>query len=523
MSAISKHISADSPPVRQGLNPDQVIELLNGHPDTRGLAITYRLVAKLAAACAGRGGRLYVLGGAVRDEVLGVIPRDFDLEAHGLSQDQVIDIAGQLGDPRDVGKSFGTILLQTQAGKIDIALPRRDSKTGDGHRDFAVDVIPHLGLRGAARRRDFTIGTIYKDVLDGSIFDPFNGIADLKAKILRLVDPATFADDALRVLRGAAHVARLGLTVDPATKQVMGTMVEKMGLLPKPRWREEWTKLLVQGREPSGGLQLLLDVGVLSRWFPELAKLWSTPQDPKLHPEGNVGVHTMMVVDAASALTWDPPNRNQRREIMLAALLHDVGKPATTTTDKHGRVRSIGHEAAGAKPAENFLTAIGFSPAEISRLVPLVVHHLRPAELYRERRTITDRALRKLGRDISPHWIRALVTLAEADHRGRGPFTLEDGSVKMPDTAGYHAWWEEQIDRLQLDQFPEPILSGHDLVVDRQSQGWKTGPLIGQAIHVGQELAIDGMTRPEILTIVDQAASPEAAVAELGKRLPPDN
>lgn len=515
MTTQTKHRSADSPVARQGLRPDDILDLLRSHPETIGLAGTYALVKKMALACETHGGRLYVVGGAVRDEILGTLPRDFDLEVHGLTQEQVVEIARQLGDPKDVGKSFGTILLQTHDGKIDIALPRRDSKTGEGHRDFVVEILPHLGITEGARRREFTIGAIYKDVLSGEIYDPFHGIADLESKTLRMVDANSFGDDALRVLRGVRFAARFELTVDEVTKVIMLGMVEKLGVLKKDRLREEWIKMLYEAKRPSIGIELARELGILQRWYPDLARLWDTPQDPEFHPEGNVGQHTMMVVDEASALTWNTPTEQaQRREIMLAALTHDFGKPSTTKNEKN-HIRSKGHEAAGAQPAEAFLISVGLSHAHVHRIIPLVTNHMRPADLYRQRNIITDHALRKLSRDVGPHWLRALVTVAEADHRGRGPFLQADGTREKPNTAGYHAWWDEQIERLHLDLIPEPLVSGHDLVADRQSQGWKPGTLIGEALRLTQELAMSGFTREQLLTMIDAAADADGAVVAL--------
>ncbi|MEK7637296.1 MAG: CCA tRNA nucleotidyltransferase [Patescibacteria group bacterium] len=522
IESLPEHPSIDCPSAGQGKAPGEMYELLGVHPETRGLIEVYRTAVRLAEVVSTRGGQVFLVGGAVRDEVLGQVPKDFDLEIHGLPADEVEVVVAEFGQPQSVGKAFGTLLLQTDHGKIDVALPRRDSKTGAGHRDFRIEVSPGLGITEAARRREFTIGAIYKELLSGRLYDPFGGIRDLDQKKLRLVDAATFADDPLRVLRGLRHAARFDLTVEPDTKLKMVGLVEQVGALAKERIREEWVKMLTEAKRPSVGIELAREIGLLERWHPELAKLWVTPQDPLHHPEGAVGRHTMMVVDEASSLArqqlfgWQ-----HRQELMLAALTHDLGKPQTTRHDGD-RISAIGHEAAGVKPAEVFLEQIGIPSAVIDRIGVLVAHHLRPVTLYRDRATIGDQALRRLARDIGPAQLRPLITLAEADHRGRGPFPMPDGSARQPDTGGYRTWWEEQIERLGLDQPPEPILWGRDVVEGRGERNWPPGKMVGEAVRLAQELALDGMTREQILGIIDRATAPADAVAELRQRLPTD-
>lgn len=520
-----EHASMDVAPARQGRSHEELNELLAAHPETRELIEVYDTVVKLAAVVAEHGGRVYVVGGAVRDELLGGVPRDFDLEVHGLSQEQLETITVEFGASKPSGKDYGTYKLKSVQGKIEVALARRDYQTGARHTDVDVDVIPDLGIVEAARRREFTIGAIYKDVLNGQIFDPHHGIDDLEHRLLRMVDPRTFPDDALRVLRGARQVARFGLSVEPETERAMATMVERIGALPKERLREEWLRLLTEAPRPSVGFELERQIGVIDRWHPELAKLWSTEQDPVHHPEGNVGVHTMFVVDETAAVMRELGlAREHRQALMLAALTHDLGKPATLQrrTDVSGtvvRITNHSHEIAGVKPAEDFLASIGIPQAHIERITPLVANHMRPADLYRDRERVGDKALRKLAKDIGPSQLWSLVALAEADHRGRGPYPMSDGTTRKPDTSGYRAWWTEQIERLQLDQPPQPILWGRDLVEGRGERNWPPSRLVGEAVRLAQELALDGMSREEVLVVVDNAPDPETAIIELRSRL----
>lgn len=523
-----EHPSIDLQPARAGWSFDETVERLAHHPETADLVDVYRTVKRFAKVIEVHGGRVYLVGGAVRDELLGGVPRDFDLEVHGLDTEKLEAIVGQFGAPKPSGKSFGTYKLDAAQGKIEVALPRRDSQTGARHNDVEVDIIPDLGITEAARRREFTIGAIYKDVLTNDIYDPHHGIEDIEHRVLRMVDPKTFRDDALRVLRGARHVARFGLTVDPETKVVMREMVERFGALSKERLREEWTKLVAESPTPSVGIELLRQLGAIERWHPELARLWSTPQDAVHHPEGDVGRHTMMVVDEAAALMRQVGlAREHRQSLMLAALTHDLGKPDTLQQHRDPAserlvITNYNHEVAGVKPTEVFLRSIGVPTTVVGRVTPLVAQHMRPANLYRDRAQVTDKALRKLARDIGPTQLRSLIILAEADHRGRGPFPMADGSVRNPDTSGYRAWWDEQVDRLELDQAPEPILWGRDLVDGRGERNWPPGKQIGEAVRLAQELALDGVSRDEVLNTIGAADTPDAALAALRLRLNAD-
>lgn len=508
----------DTPVVKQGLTPAETAAYLEQR-GARELAVDFATVVRLAEEVRALGGRAFLVGGAVRDELLDILPQDFDLEIHGLSMEGVETKLAHFGVTKPTGKIFGTYKLPSSIvkKKIEFNLPRRDKQTGDAHNASEVDVLPKLGLTEATRRREFTIGGISKDILTGEIFDPFDGVKDLESRTLRMIDPKTFGDDALRVLRGAGHVARFGLTVEPETKRVMYTMLEKLGALEKDRLREEWTKLLVQGERPLAGIELLRELGVVERWSPELELLWSTPQDVHYHPEGNAGEHTLLVVDEAAKLSRSEIFSDaERSDLMFAALLHDTGKPATSR-ETDGVIHAYGHEAASVKPAEVFLEHLGVSPIRTRRITALIANHMRPPSLYRERNKVTDWALRRLARDIEPSHLRALVTLAEADHRGRGPFEQTDGSLAMPDTSKYHAWWAEQIKRLSLDQAPEQILWGRDLV--ESERGWTPGKPVGEALALAKELAMQGMTREQVLDIIDRATTLEEAVAELRNRL----
>lgn len=501
----------DIEPSAQGWTPEQTLEQLRRHHESPDLVAAFEATVQLASNAREIGGRGFLVGGAVRDELLELPPHDLDLELHNVTQEQVEELLKPFGSTDMTGKSFGTYKFRVGSTEVQIALPRRDSKINDKHTGFEVEVLPHLGIVESARRRDFTIGAMLKDIQTGEIFDPFHGREDLDSRTLRVVDEHTFGEDALRVLRGARFAAKFELDAEPKTLEIMRTMVEQIGALPKERLREEWLRLLTEAELPSNGIALLREIGYIDRWHPELAKVWETPQDEHHHPEGDAGTHTMMVIDAAAKLIRQHRvNPTDAQDILLGALTHDIGKPLVTSKDADG-IHSYNHEAAGVKPAELFLAQIGVPAARHNRITTFVSVHMRPALLYSNRDHITDRALRKIVHDVGAHNLRPLILVAEADHAGRGPFIGPDGEKKFPDTEQYHAWWEEQIERLSLDTPSEPLLWGRDLV----ERGWKPGPHIGEVLRIATELAVQGVQREELLQLLDAVPQPEEYIQSL--------
>ena len=207
-----------------------------------------------------------------------------------------------------------------------------------------------MSVEEAARRRDFTINAISWDPLTGEYFDPFDGRQDLDRRLLRVVDPQTFADDSLRALRAVQFAARFDMTVEPATRDVCRAM--PLDDLPCERVWGELEKLLL-ARTPSIGFALALDLAIVDKLFPELRALVGCEQEPEWHPEGDVWVHTLQVIDQARTRIDDLP-RPQQLAVMLGAVCHDFGKPATTAFID-GRIRSMDHEEQGVAPAMSFL------------------------------------------------------------------------------------------------------------------------------------------------------------------------
>lgn len=490
------------------MNPDMNRESESSYPAE---------IRQLAEAVQARGGRALLVGGLARDEVLGRPSKDYDLEIHGLPVREVAEAAGALGQVKEVGRSFGVFKLRVGDRDVDVSLPRRDSKTGAGHRGFSIDVDPTMTPTEAARRRDFTMNAMMKDVLTGELIDPFHGQEDLHQRRLRLVDPATFRDDPLRVLRAVQFVGRFGLAVEAKTLETLRDMVPSLAELPKERLYDEWFKLFARADQPSLGLQAAKDVGLFERYFPTIERLAATPQEPEFHPEGDVWTHTKLVVDQARRLTADQSD-NERLIIALAAFTHDLGK-VSTTERIDGRIRSRDHERAGAEPTREFLERSGFPEGVIRKVLPLVTEHLKPALLYHSElrgQWVSGGALRRLARRVYPATIEQLATVATADHLGRGPFPQPDGTAAWPTSDQASEWLLREATQRRLHEGkPEPVLYGRDLV----ERGWSPGPIFGQAIRLAEGLAEHGRSKECILELIDDAADPTNAIAALTSEL----
>ncbi len=436
--------------------------------------------AELAAAVANRvgraGGRALYVGGWVRDRLLGRESKDIDLEVYGIEADRLRELLGEIGPVNTVGQSFTVYKL----GGIDVSLPRAESKRGRGHRGFVVTGEPRMPVEEAARRRDFTVNAIAWDPRRDEYIDPFGGRDDLARRRLRVVDPATFADDSLRVLRAVQLAARFELTPDDATLRLCRGIA--LDDLPAERIRSEIEKLLLQARRPSLGFGLALRLGVIARLFPELEALVGCGQEPEWHPEGDVWVHTLMVVDEARKRIDDlgPP---QQMTLMLAAVCHDLGKPATTELID-GRIRSRGHEEAGVPPTRALLdrldvhTLAGYDVRR--QVLGLVAHHLKPGLWRRGANPVRDGAFRRLARKVD---LELLARLSAADCLGRtGDF----------DCAATMNWFLDRARALGVEhEGPAPLLLGRHLL----QLGLSPGPPIGRILKRVYERQLDGEVR----------------------------
>lgn len=447
------------------------------------------LIVAIAETVRQRGGRALLVGGCVRDELLGRPPKDFDVEVLGVPADDLRGLLERLGRVDAVGESFAVYKI----GGVDVSLPRRESKAGRGHKGFAVEGDPHLSVTEAARRRDFTINAISRDPLTGELVDPFGGQADLRARRLRVVDPVTFADDSLRVLRALQFVARFDLEADDATRALLRSI--PLDDLPAERVWGEIEKLLLLAERPSIGLALARDLGVVERLWPELHALVGCPQEPEWHPEGDVWIHTLMVIDEARQRIAGL-DRGPALAMMLGAVCHDLGKPATTAL-LDGRMRSPGHEEGGVAPATAVLDRLNvhtFDGYDVRRAVlGLVAHHLKPSMFKKSPTPVSDGAFRRLAQKVN---LELLARFATADCHGRtGVF---DCSAMD--------WFLERARALGVEhQAPAPLIMGRHLL----ELGVAPGPVMGKLLKAIYERQLDGQvtTLDEGLNLARQMAA----------------
>jgi len=427
-------------------------------------------IAEVARAVAAAGGRAVLVGGYVRDRLLGVESKDFDVEIYGLSPDAVADLLVGFGELIQVGRAFG--VYRVKGIDADFSLPRRDSKRGSGHRGFDIAFDPDLDFAEASRRRDLTVNSIGLDPLSGEILDPHGGRADLARGVLRATDADHFAEDPLRGLRTAQFAARLEMAPDDALTGLCSTL--DLAELPAERIYEELRKLLVKARKPSLGFEFLRRAQLL-RFFPELEKLQGVPQDPEWHPEGDVWVHTMLVIDEAAAL------RNADDEdlaLMVAALCHDFGKPAVSV-EEAGRVRTPEHDVVGARMAREFLERLRAPGHLCDQVEALVKNHLAPA-LFIAQGT-SARGYRRLARNLDKAGvtIALLVRVARADHWGR---TTEEAKKRMFPAAD--AFVAEAEKAAVIDEAPTDVVQGRHL----QARGLEPGPHFGDILDRCRDL-----------------------------------
>jgi tRNA nucleotidyltransferase (CCA-adding enzyme) len=426
------------------------------------------------------GGEAYLVGGWVRDYLMGIPCGDFDVEVYGLALDPLLAILKKHGKPNLVGKAFGVITMTMHNGKsagtvYDFAFPRTERKVGDGHRGFDVTPDPSLDFATASSRRDFTVNAMGLRLPDLELVDCHGGRADLERKLLRHVSPA-FSEDPLRALRAVQFAARLGFDIAPATRALCAA--QPLEELPRERLFAEFKKLLLKSDHPSVGLEWMRRMDIL-RFFPELASLVGVPQEPEWHCEGDVWTHTMMVVDQAARLRTADYSETENLALMLGALCHDLGKPLTTVR-RDDRWRSPAHEAGGDKPARAFLARLTNEADLVEAVATLVREHLKPSQLHKVRDTLRPAAIRRLALRVN---IEKLVRLARADHLGRT--TEEALAGQFP--AG--EWLLEESKKLDvLLQKPAPYLTGKFLL----SLGLKPGPDLGKLIQESFELQLEG-------------------------------
>jgi tRNA nucleotidyltransferase (CCA-adding enzyme) len=423
------------------------------------------LARRVAEAVAREGGRALLVGGYVRDRLLGIEATELDLEVFGLSFEKLEKLLSTFGEVIHVGKAFG--VFRVKGLEIDFSLPRRDSKISPGHTGFDVAYDPDMTFTEAARRRDLTMNAIGLDPLTLEYLDPHGGRRDLRDKRLRATDPAHFPEDPLRGLRVAGFAARFEMAPDDELKGLCSKL--DLTELSAERVFSELEKLLLRSEKPSIGFELLRETRLL-RFFPEVEALVGVPQEPDWHPEGDVWIHTMMVLDEAAKLRTGRVDEDLA--LMYGSLAHDFGKPSTTRVIG-GRITSYEHDARGAVIAVGFLERLR-APNDLTRKVEaLVRHHLAPALFHKN--GATPKGYRRLARDLAAAGVPPdlLLRVATADHLGR---TTDDAFARRFPSGEHFKKMMESLD-LAVEP-PKDVVLGRHLI----ARGLEPGPEFGRIL-----------------------------------------
>lgn len=427
---------------------------------------TVAMAETLASKVAQSGGRAYYVGGYVRDKLLQKQNKDLDVEIHAIPPEILETILDSLGQRIEMGKSFGVYGLKDY--HLDIAMPRRETVTGRGHKDFAVDVDPFIGTKKAAMRRDFTVNAILEDVLTGEIIDHFGGLEDLQQGIIRHVNDGTFPEDPLRVLRAAQFSARLKFPIAAETLSLCRHI--DLSALSRERIMEELGKALLKAEKPSIFFDTLRQMNQLHYWFPEVEALIGVPQNPAYHAEGDVWNHTMMVLDQAAQYRHEAKNP---LGLMLSALCHDFGK-VICTQSIDGVIRSFGHETKGIPIVQQFLCRLTGETALLKLIPNMVELHMRPGALMRQKSSV--KAFNRLfDLAIEPD---DLILLAISDLGGKLP---QENPMEA------RSFLEKRLS-VYRETMSRPAVSGQDLL----NAGLKPGKQFSILLSYAHKLHLAG-------------------------------
>lgn len=395
------------------------------------------------------GGKAYFVGGYVRDRLieqylnvslLDTKP-DIDIEIHGIENKQLENILSNLGTYLEFGKSFGIYSLADY--RLDIGLPRAEVSTDKSHRGFEIEVDPKLGTYLASKRRDFTMNSIMQDILTNEYIDHFNGIEDIKNRLVRHVDDRSFVEDPLRVLRACQFASRFNFDIDVNTIELCKKMDIRQ--LSKERIFGEIKKALLNSSRPSVFFEHLNKMDHLGYWFKELEDLKVIEQNPFFHKEGNVYIHTMMIIDEAAKII---DQANEKLYFMFACLCHDFGK-AVSTKVIDGRIRSIHHEIDGLPLVRDFISRISTEKKLLSYVLNMTELHMKP-NMYAYDNSSIKKTNKLFYKSVDPH---DLILLALADSRSR------ISEIKI-DTSEY---LEERF-KIYKEYMSRPYVTGKDLI-----------------------------------------------------------
>jgi len=402
------------------------------------------------------GHRAVYAGGCVRDALLHRPYPDVDI-ATSATPDQVQALFPKASDPQ--GKAFGVIRLKHRDHVFEIATFRVDGPYLDGRRPSSVTFTT---AEEDAQRRDFTVNGMFFDPLKNEVLDYVGGKSDLTAKTIRAIgDPAArFTEDRLRLFRAIRFAVQLGFKIESQTWEALARLSPESKNLAPERVREELVKIFISP-DPARGLDLLHDSGLIAVWIPELLEMRGCAQSPEHHPEGDVWVHTRLLL---THLQMPSP------VLAFSALLHDVGKPRTSRTEPSGRIRFFGHEGVGARMAEEILRRLRFSNDDITAICACIANHMAFKDAPQMRVSTLKRFLARptFPEELELHRIDCSSSHGELDiHRFL--------AAKLAEFS------QEEIK-------PKPLLTGHDL----QEIGIQPGPKMGEILNQLMDEQLEG-------------------------------
>jgi tRNA nucleotidyltransferase (CCA-adding enzyme) len=427
------------------------------------------------------GGKVYVVGGAVRDALQGRDPKDLDLMVAGLEPEKVAHALGSLpGEVIHTGKRFGVYRYRTHGQEVEVALPRQDKYESGRRGEGQITVDPHLPVEKDLERRDFTANSMAVDLSNGQLIDPYGGAQDIENHILRTTHPDAFEEDPTRLVRALVAHGRFGLNPDERTRDEMESNAHMLSRESPDALNKVLDKLFASSN-PAAAIRLGQDTGVLQHLFPEVSTTWDWDQNNKKWHKYTLGEHGNRVLDNMSRLSSDPDMR-------LAALMHDVGKRAAAWEDpitgrnhfheQHvldadgkptGQILGGDHALIGSKMAEARMRALNYPSARINRVAHLIKHHEIPD-------FSTQQAARKLRQRVGDDHVDDVLKLRLADKQGQG--------VQSPESAQQQYEQQQQlVDESRKEQAPTDLsnlnINGNDLI----GMGLKPGPAVGSVLR----------------------------------------
>lgn len=434
------------------------------------------------------GGSCRLVGGSIRDALLGLKPKDFDVEVYGLDLETIASTLAKLGKTDLVGKAFAVVKLWTHGEEYDFAIPRRESKSGSGHRGFVIEADANLSEFDALQRRDFTINALLYDHTACEVIDYFGGLLDLQSRTLRHVSPA-FKEDPLRVLRGMQFAGRFQMELHDETATLCHEIGHEFWTLAKERIWIEWEKWACRSTSLSHGMRALEKSGWI-RYFPQLNALRNLPQDPDWHPEGNAWTHTLCCLDALIRETdWSSLPENERGVLAFGTLCHDLGKARCTRwAEKRGAMHWIspGHDSQSVWLSEQFFKAMRAPHGIRDKVMGLVGNHHFLNTVPQSGHS--DASLRRLAKRLTPATAHELVYVMVADHRGRPPLVSEAQDERI-------ANFKKRIQELDLENHaPAPLILGRHLI----TRGLKPSPEFKTILDKAYDAQLEGIFTDEI-------------------------